>query len=383
MYQKITIQIQKKTQNRIRQAKYLLGAVLFAFALLLVMFPAIIEAYGQVANRSIQLSNTQSNATNVAYRVSFTTVTNNQNMGSIVVKFCSNSPIIGETCSVPAGMNTNAATLSLNNMSANLAGATIDTVNSTSNMVVITRGTASAFANAPVTFTLGNGTTNGITNPALGNVTFYARILTYTSTTGAGNETTDPLDAGGIAMSLANQLTVTAKVQESLFFCVFTGALCTNGGTAVALGDTNGVLASSTTVYTSTAKFEVSSNAVSGVSVKMRGDTLKSGTFTISPFGNVCTADSTNSSVEQFGLRMETLGAGQSSTAPYNCLTGNHGFDDNATTGIPSLFGQEIARTAGASDKSTSTIEFAAKSANTTEAGIYTTTLTLIATATY
>jgi hypothetical protein len=80
---------------------------------------------------------------------------------------------------------------------------------------------------------------------------------------------------------------------------------------------------------------------------------------------------------------MLTLPSGMTSTAPYNCASSHHAFDTNSTNGIPSLFGQEIAHTTGASDILTSTIEFAAKSALTSEAGVYTTTLTLIATATY
>lgn len=373
----------RKQISRLKQCGYLSVASVFAFTLISVVFPAYADAYGQLTGRSIQLSSTASSATNVAYKHDFTTVTTDKTVGSVVVYVCSNSPIIGDSCSAPTGFNWNSGTTTLNNVTGNITGLSIHTTASTANKLVLTRGlSAGTVAAGAVSFTMGNGTTNGSTNMD-SIATFYAKIILYSTTDGSGNETTDPVDAGGIAMSLANQLNVTAKVQEALFFCVFTGALCSDGGTAVALGDANGVLVSNTTTYTATANFEVSSNAVSGVSVRLKGDTLKSGSFSIDPFGAICTADSTSSSVEQFGLRMSILGAGQTASAPYNCLTGNHGFDINATTGTTSLFGQEIAKTSGASDKSTSTIEFAAKSANTTEAGIYTTKLTLVATAKY
>jgi hypothetical protein len=215
--------------------------------------------------------------------------------------------------------------------------------------------------------------------------TFYARIMTFTNSTGAdgGDENNNATDAGGIALSINQQLRVTAKVQEALLFCVYTDVDCATGGNSVTLGDPNGVLASNSTEYKANANFDVSSNAVAGVSIRMQGNTLKSGAnFTIDPAGDICTADSSATNVEQFGLRMLTLGTGVSASAPYDCLPDNHAFN-TSSSGITSTFGQEIAHTSGATDISASTIEFAAKAANTSEAGVYTTTLTLIATATY
>ncbi len=370
----------KKNPNQNwKRLQHLLLAVGFFYGSILSFALPKAGAFGQVSNRSIQLSSTASGATNTAYQVNFTTVTNNQNIGSVVVKFCSNSPIIGDSCAVPTGFDINKATLTLNNVTGNITGLSIDTLNSTTNIVVLTR-TPGPVANGAVSFTLGNGTTNGITNPANLNTTFYARILTFSTTDGSGSESADSIDAGGIAMSTANQLNVTAKVQESLRFCVYTGVDCTAGGNAVTLGDANGVLENTTVTYTSTAKFDVSSNAVSGVSIKLKGDTLKSGVFDIAPHGATCTVDSTSSAIEQFGIRMSALGTLATATAPYDCAAGSHGFDLANTT---SMFGQQIAKTSGATDLATSTIELAAKAANTSEAGVYTTRLTLIATATY
>ena len=370
---------------------YAAVAVLVFLPTLLVVMPGQADAYNQVTGRSIELSSTANAATNVAWKVGFTTVTNNQTVGSVVVKVCKNSPILGDTCTAPTSFNWNTSTLTVNNITGNITGLTVDTTDSTSNRLVLvpTGGPLANVANGAVSFTLGNGTTNGVTNPDMSaepSQTFYARIMTFTNSTGAdgGNENTNATDAGGIAMSINQQLRVTAKVQEALLFCVYTGATCAAGGSDVTLGDANGVLASTTTTYKANANFDVSSNAVSGVSIRMQGNTLKSGAnFTIAPQGPTCTADSGSSSVDQFGLRMLTLGAGVTATTPYNCAANNHSFDSSTTSGIPSTFGQEIAKTSGASDIVSSTIEFGAKSANTSTAGVYTTTLTLIATATY
>lgn len=378
----------QKLKGMSQKWAYCAVAAVLLFGVIAVVLPGRAEAYNQVTNRSIMMSTTAINATNVAYQVNFTTVTDGQSIGSIVVEFCSNSPILGDSCSVgsPAFMNSNYSTLTVNNQTGNVTDLSVDTTNSTANRVVLKRtGGAAAVANGAISFTLGNGTTNGFTNPGADNTTFYARIMTLTTTDGSvpgGNEN-NATDAGGIALSTATTLRVTAKVQESLLFCVYTQTDCTTGGNAVSLGDPNGVLASNTTTYTSQAYFDVASNAVHGVSIHVKGDTLKSGSFSIDPAGATCLVDPTSSSTEMFGLRIANLGTNETATAPYDCASGSHGFDNNATTGTTSQFGQEIAHTGGATDVSQTTIEFAAKSANTSEAGVYYTDLTLIATAEY
>jgi hypothetical protein len=385
MFHKYKAQIPSIFGSRLKRSGYLCLSLIITLSYLLILVPARADAYSQVSGRSIIMSNTTSAATNVAYQVNFTTVTNNQTIGSVVVEFCDNSPIIGDTCTAGVGfLNTNYASLTVGSIAGNITGLTVDTANSSSNRVVLTR-TAGTVANGAVSFTLGNGTSTGITNPANSNTTFYARIMTFTNTTGTppGGDENNATDAGGIAMSTASMLRVTAKVQESLLFCVYTSVDCATGGTAVSLGDLNGVLASNSTTYTANANFDVASNAVSGVAVRIKGDVLKSGAFSIDAAGATCLLDPTSTGTEMFGLRMSTLGTGVTSDAPYNCASGHHGFDTNTTTGTKSLFGQQIAHTSGATDVVTSSIEFAAKSANTSEAGVYFTDLVLIATATY
>jgi hypothetical protein len=370
-------------RSKVRRTGYLLAVAVFAFAIYSAVRPQSVSAYGLLSSRSIKMSSSANGATNTAYSVGFTTVTAGQTVGSVVIKFCANNPIIGDACTAPTGFRTNFATLNLNTITGNITGLAINTTTSTDNVLLLTR-TAGPVTNGAVTFILGNGTSNGITNPTNSNTTFYARILLFASSTPdittPANEST-ATDAGGTALSTANVLNVTAKVQETLVFCVYTGANCGLGGSAVALGDGNGVLSDTTQTYTSTANFDLASNALAGVSVQLKGDTLTSGAFTIDPYtSGVCGADTIATNQERFGLRVSTIGASQTALAPYNCLAGNHGFDVTSTN---TTYGNPIVTTAGATDKSTSTIELAAKAAGTTEAGIYTTTLQLIATAKY
>ncbi|HEX8226798.1 MAG TPA: hypothetical protein VF572_02925 [Candidatus Saccharimonadales bacterium] len=390
-------------RSKVRRTGYFLVVAVFALAMYSAVRPEPAQAYGLLSTRYIRMSSSANGATNTAYAVGFSTVTAGQTIGSVVIKFCANNPIMGDACTPPTGFLTNKASLTMNSLAGPVTGLSLNVAQSTGdNMLVFTRATQQTnVTNGAVSFVLGNGTTNGLTNPTNSNTTFYARIMIFSQTTpdttqAKENATTangGPTDAGGTAMSTANVLNVTAKVQETLIFCVYTGANCAAGGTAVALGDGNGVLSDTTVTYTNTANFDLASNALGGVAVKLKGDTLTSGAFTITPHGSSgpsnynCVADSAATNVEQFGIRVSALGAGQTNPTGanqlrdnYGCLAGNHKFE---LAEINTVYGQDIVHTPGATDRSSSQIELAAKAAGTTEAGIYTTTLQLIATATY
>lgn len=358
---------------------------------------------GQVLNRSITLSSSEANATGVSYLVEFDVATSDTIQG-IIVDFCNatgGSPIVTDTnCAAPdANFSTAAVGLAPGtNMDAgDWAAASI----LTNRAVQLTSATGEALtALDTISFTL-----TGIVNP--GNVgTFYARVVTYDSNTGdvlayaAGSEgNTNAIDYGGFALSTSDSLTVTAKVQEALTFCVFTtGTDCAGGtGSDVVLGDINGVLSNYATNYTDTAGMGIASNAQGGVTVRIKGGNLcrvsVAANCEDADTGNIiepitvqgdmtAEADSALTSVEQFGLRVSALD-GTSATAPFDGAASNHGFDTNATTGTLSPYGATLVSTTGPTDELNPELEFMAKAATTTEAGIYTTSINLIATGTY
>jgi hypothetical protein len=380
-----------------RRAGWLLVVAAFAFGIVSAIRPAPTQAYNLISTRSIKMSSAQQAATNTIYSVGFTTNTAAQTIGSVVIRFCSNNPIIGDTCNAPLNFDVNRAGLSINNQTCTLAGFSVSTTQGGTNTLVLTRTPSSIPTGTAACFDLGNGSTNGITNPNTTNTTFFARILVFgtsTPTLTAPADENAATDAGGVALSTTNVLNVTAKVQEALTFCLYTQANCAAGGNAVNLGDSNNVLAATNVTYTdATPKFDLSSNALGGVTVRMKGDTLTSGSFTITAFGATCAADSTSSSVEQFGVRVVTYGTGQyfgdaavGSTAPtgsvndFSCNAGFHKFDPTTAN---TTYGQNFVKTIGATDVSTTNFELAAKAAGTTEAGVYTSKLQFIATATY
>ncbi len=219
----------------VKRANLLILAVIMASATLLpVLLTQKVSAYAQPTNRSIDFSTSEVSATDVTYTVNYTAATSSTIRG-IVIDFC-DSPLIGTVCNAPAGLNTNFATLALVE-TAGISGFVVDSSGgaSSANQVVLTHaaaGSAMTAGTTVVTFSLGAaGASDGFTNPSA-NGSFYARIATYTlaadaitydsSVTGANNPGASAQDAGGVAMSTANQLTVNARVQEVLVFCVGT-----------------------------------------------------------------------------------------------------------------------------------------------------------------
>lgn len=387
-----------KKQSFSRRLSCIGSAVALTIA---TIFPSLMGATAhafpsgaQVTSRSIKMSSSKQSDTGVSYDIKFNLGTAHTVKG-VIVDFCAGtggSPIVGDTnCAAPTGFTVGTPTVANNQ---GLTGTwTASALNSGRTLKYVSTTGNALSAGATVEFTLST-----VTNTStLG--TFYARIVTYnadatgdiTTYTPANPGTSQAIDYGGIALSTANQLTITAKVQESLTFCVYiTGTTCAASptGTAVALGDANGVLASYTTNYTNTAKFNVASNAQGGVVVNMKGENLcrVASPCTNTDTGNIitrsadaCTTDLTTSSVEQFGVRLSVAGSGVTSTN-YNCGANSHAFNRTNTV---STYGDEVAKTTAPGDEVVSTLEFMAKAATTSEAGIYTTVIGLIATGTY
>lgn len=366
---------------------------------------------GQIQSRFIEMSSSTLSATNTTYHVGFNWATTGSIQG-IVVDFCDNSPIIGDTtCTAPAGF-TLTGSVAVSGQSSTAGGnlSTFTTAGTLNTNRTLTLSAASAVAMTSGVSSFFDITT--VTNPSTANHTFYARIYTYGTTAGAtGYTVANPsagaavVDSGGIALSTAALITVTAKVQEQLTFCVYTGANCAAGGTAVSLGDTNGVLSSAGPFVDKNTKYDIATNAASGAFIRLKSATLTSGSFTIPAIG--AAAASSASGTGQFGLcTYQSAGAAITAVAPYNnancntttqtagtASTGGAGtaqfaFDTSTACGgtndgnVTCTYGQKMASAvAGAS--STGIIAYIGNIAITQQAGIYTSTSNLIATGTY
>lgn len=381
----------------IKRIAYVTTAAVVSLGSLLTLLPQNAFA-AQIQSRSIQMSNSSNAAATAttSYQVKFTTTQTFTGKG-IVIDFCSNSPIIGDTtCTAPTGFTVGASpTITTNTAPMNTQTWTAASANA-GRTLELSQITGVSFTNA----TVADFTINNVQNPTSAVGTFYARIYVYDATAGAtGYVIANPdtgsvhLDDGGIALSTASQITVTAKVQETLLFCVYTsGANCAGGTVAgMVLGDAFGVLSSTTTAYLTstnattplTAKLGLASNATTGVTVRAKASgTLTSGANTIAATGagaGTCTADSVTATVEQFGLSA-TAGASQTVDAGYACTAGNHSFD---TTNLATTYGDPLMTTAGPTTEAATTVDYEGKSSTTTKSGVYTSTFTFIATGIY
>lgn len=341
----------------------------------------------QITTRSIRISNSTPDANFVANLITFTTATTG-NVGGIVVDFCSNTPIIGDTCNAPSGFDVNETTTTIVNQTG-ITGLSIDAA-TTANKLILARTAGSVTAPQITTIELGNGTTTGFHNPtAVGS--FYARIYTYATTAAAQghvqNTPTGYVDYGGIAMSTAAVINITARVMETLSFCVYPTAGTCGDDPSITIGHAVGTttVISETQFDTATANFSISTNANGGASIRMKGDTLKSGSNDINAAGTPAVLFVSGDGVEHFGLRVSTAGTGITATAPYNGAADTFGFvvTGGGTNDVTSTYGGQIASLGAPVNNSVSTITFAASASSTTPAGTYTAAEQLIATGTF
>lgn len=329
------------------------------------------SAASQLTSRSIQLSSSTPSATGVTYNATFTAASSYTIKG-IVIDFCSNDPFVDDTtCTAPSGLALgSSATTSLSGTwtpGSLFSGTGIQLNNSTG--VAVT-------SSSTITVTI-----TGVTNPS-STGTFYARITTWTTTAGATGYTHGAgsyQDYGGVALSTAASISVTAKIMESLSFCVY---ISTCGDTpSITIGHGANSTLDTTAVDTKTVTFSLSTNSSHGASVNLKGTTLTSGTNTIPAAG--ASPITFNAGTADFGMYISSAGS-MTAVSPYTGGSGSqYGYDTNASTGTTSTYGGQIATSTGPLNNSVTVLTFGATAGATTPAGVYTTTDQLIATGTF
>jgi hypothetical protein len=421
-----------------RKAFAVLQAAILAAAALL---PAVLlhdSAQGaQLVGRRIDMSATQTSegsgrdggdsfGQDVTYTVRFELASTHTNIEGIVVDFCSDSPITGDVCTGANGIgfNTNEGTLAIANQ-VGISGFTLDAATDL-DTVILTNATGNNLSSTTVvSFDLGTtAAADGLTNPTSPG-SFYARILTYTdSTVAAAYTSTVPgafVDDGGIALSVANELTVTARVQEVLQFCIGTETASTYApldasddcgdvaGTALSLGvvDSNGISTTSNIAVPNDGVAMVRTNAISGVvmyykaeqntssgKLKIAGQACNGTNFDDPCFNSVGgTRAAITSGTENFGVALKnrsTTGGGN--TNAVSCDTEYRGDGTAGCTGavagnnyawLDTGAFDTIASSGGPVDDELVEIEFAATASPTTPTGLYTVTANFVATATF
>lgn len=208
------------------------GAVATALATAVVAPNLLMSSVyaAQITTRSVQMSSSAPGAVNVTYLTTFTPATTGTAVQGMIIDFCSNDPIMGDACTAPAGFNVGNGTGTAVSIAGQSGGTWTAASGNSGRTLLLTStgvtGTASGAASsvALVTATNPNSATS-----------FYARIFTFASSAnvaswqsdttngaaGNGASTLNVLDFGGVALSTSAVVNVTAKVMETLAFCVY------------------------------------------------------------------------------------------------------------------------------------------------------------------
>ncbi len=364
------------------------SAVALTVAAVLPMLTSSTSA-AQVSTRSIKMGKSQASAADTTYTVGFTIPTT-ASVGGVVVTFCSNSPIVGVACTAPAGMAVNPAN---GLVIANVSGLTGFTKNAATdaNTLVYSNGTPQAITGPQaITFDMGSsGGSDGVTNPSTVG-SFYARIITFDTQANAvaysdasATIPTGAIDYGGVALSTAAAITVTALVQETLNFAV-TGTSVTMGtGTPQVINDTQ-------TWISSAVNIDLDTNATTGLNIRLFGTHLVSGSNTLT--GTATLSFLTGSTGSQFGIcakdssNTQVVADAVYKTGAANCTTAGtstFAWDNTATSAVG---GDTVFTSAGPVDDAVGSnvdIYYAARADNNVPAGQYQATHQLIATGTF
>jgi hypothetical protein len=392
------------------------------------LFPVNKASAAQVANRSIKISDAAASGTsittgvgsgtNVTYRVSFDATVAAE---SLIVEFCQETPLMNGPCTRPTGMDTTATAFA--SVTGNL-GTGWTLTNSTNGALKLANDANSAhdIASGTQSFDI-----TGVTNPSTVG-TFYARIYTFTNNTwgsyagptAAGNF----VDFGGIALSTVNVITITARVQEQLTFCVTKAdpagwntthdcsdpVVGSSGNLpAVVLGHVqNGIqVLDSGAVDTGTIYSQLSTNATNGAVIRLRNSNLTCGGLSADN-GTTCAipahnagsgagASIMNAGTAAFGLFVADSTLGTNGIGALTPAAAYHnashvtvptdvwyGMDTTtANNNTTSTFGSTLSDTSSPIYRINTAYTFAATAALTTPAGIYTANLSMIATGTF
>lgn len=322
----------------------------------------LLHAQQAVPIRSIQLSNSMPGAA-ASYELDFVTQ-GTGTVGSIRISFCDNSPLVGAPCTPPAGFDAAGASL------AEQSGMTGFTVvqSQAAHEVLLTRNPASSSGEHNI-YKL-----DGVKNPT-GVGSFYARIQTYGTPDGSGKAT----DYGGVALATANGVTISTTVPPYMLFCAGVKIAAYDCATATGSDVNFGELSAQAT-RSASMQLLLSTNADNGYNIHVAGTTLTSGTNVIAALPS---PNPSRTGVSQFGINLRanrTPLVGQDVHGPGRGAPVN-GYEQADMYKFNS--GDVIASSTQEDDLRLYTVSAITNVVAGQPAGIYVSTLTFVATASF
>jgi len=378
----------RKAISSIASVSFLVMALVFG------VLPSVASA-ASLTNRSVEITSASASATGVEYTIGFTT---SAAAAAVTVEFCSDSPIIGDTCTAPGGFSVASAGTSG-------TGNTVQALTTPENNGITWIGASSLSAGAN-SIVLTN-----VTNPSASGV-MYIRVVTYDSSAHAEAYAStaigaNAIDSGAAAVSINDTVGVSADVLETLNFCVSGNTIakdCDTDGTSTALTlgeDNSGVTAlSQDAVSTGDIYVQLSTNALSGAVVRLKTSAVGCGGLVRSGDPSACDiGPALDGGIEpgdaKFGVKTTTATASASATDATGTLQpvadsdyGNSAYGLNwvsgDATGVTSTYGDPFLDTDSSPVNNMNMhLIFGASISNVTPAGHYSVDVSLVATGKY
>lgn len=322
-------------------------------------------AAADFTTRRLAMSDALVGVTNVHYNLSFSGQSAG-NVGSVRLQICANDPFPGNPCTVPAGFDISSAQLL---SQSGMTGFTIYGALTTTNEIVFTRTPGPTNAGTAA-YELA-----GITNPTNPG-TYYGRLETFASTDASGPSQ----DAGGLAIAFTgDDLSIHTYVPPYLAFCIGNTIpeedCATAEGNYIDLGEL-----SSTRTATGQTKLLVATNADYGYSLTVLGTTLTSGVNIIPA---MTTPDVSRPGTSQFGINLRANTTPTSGSEPSGMGRGTPAADYNIPNKFKFASGDLLASYNDPDYYRMYTADYIVNVGKDQPAGVYVTTLTYIALATF
>lgn len=331
-----------------------------SFAMVLVVLVAPASAITRLQDRSLLMYSSRPGAT-TSYKVSFGYLSPAV-VGSIDLLFC-NDPIPYMPCVTPTGLDVSGAVLS------NQTGETGFTVLSkTTNHIVLTR-----LPTAPLSIGLSSYVLGNIDNPTDETQPFSIRLRTHSSTDATGAQ----VDVGSVRGQVTNEgIEIQTQVPPQLIFCfarqVDNGCIGTDDTYYTDMGQL-----SSDSTLTAQSQMAVGTNASGGFVITANGTALAAGTNVIDGLENPTVSQKGKN---QFGINLVANNEPNVGEDPEGIFANAvPAADYSQPNKYKFISGDTIAYSPNVSLMKKFTVSYIVNSSDDLRAGVYTTTITYIA----
>lgn len=343
---------------RVSPWRYIWSEPVFSSILILLVFVVPVSAATRLADRGLFMQSARPGVT-TSYTVSFRYMTPVP-VGSVNMLFCLD-PIPYMPCVTPPGLDVSGAVLS------NQTGQTGFSIASKSaNHIVLTR------APGMISSDVSSYTFDNIVNPADSSQSFAIRLSTYST-----SDMSDPqVDFGSVEGQVTNDIVIETQVPPMLIFCVAEqvedNCTSTNKTNYTDMGE----LSPKSTLLAQS-QMAVGTNATAGFAITANGAPMTAGTNVI---GSLATQTPSQQGINQFGINLvannlPTVGSDPQGTWANAIPTPDYS--------VPNQYryvsGDVVAFSPNVSLMKKFTVSYIVNSSPDLRAGVYTTTITYIA----